>query len=461
MTRTPCNRPPRRAISPIPFAGALAPRGHLADDRRDALTSRARRGPAARPPALAEGYRVATPDDIYFKKVVTFRHRDSTLRLRVAQELFSSHEVDVGTQRLLRSLLDGPSESARTVLDLGCGYGPIGLALKQADPARDVHLVDRDALAVEFTRQNAALNGLDDVQVYGSLGYADLRAAAFDLIASNIPAKAGEAAIARFLTGAADHLRPGGLVAIVVVSRLEALVDRILDRPEIAVAWRKEWPGHTTIGYRFTATPDPRPGPGGELDDLEPYWHGSVDLAVGGERLTVRVAASLPETDALDIHTVLAIEALERLHGLTVGRGVCFNPGQGHAPLAVWRIFRPAALGLIDRDLLALRVTRANLLLNGCAPEALALRHQVGLQPPGAEPIDLIAGILRDDEGPAAHAWQIDQAADQLAPGGALVAVGSSTAVARLETAVRVGRRLKVDGRQRRKGRGALVMRRA
>ena len=410
---------------------------------------------------LAEGYRVATPEDISFKKIVTFRHRDRELRLRVAQDLFSSQEVDLGTRRLLRSLLDAPIEFARAILDLGCGYGPIGLALKQADPTRIVHLVDRDALAVEYARQNAALNGLDDVQVYGSLGYADARLSDFDLIAANIPAKAGEPAIAHFLRGAAGSLRPGGRVAIVVVSRIEAMVEGILDDPAIEVVWRKPWPGHTVFHYRFTAAPGPSPALDGESDDLSSYRHGSVAVTAAGRRLSLHTAASLPETEAMDVQTELAIAALGNRRGTAAPRCLFFNPGQGYVPVAADRLLRPSALGLVDRDLLALRVTRRNLLLNGRAAEAVTIAHQVDLTLPGAEPVDLVAGLLRDEDGPAVHALLVEQAATRLAPNGVVVTAGSSTAITRLDATVRARRLLWIEDRQRRKGKSVLVMRRA
>ena len=59
-----------------------------------------------------------------------------------------------------RSCARSPTSTADRVLDLGCGYGPLGLFLKAWEPARVVHLVDRDELAVRFAARNAELNGL-------------------------------------------------------------------------------------------------------------------------------------------------------------------------------------------------------------------------------------------------------------------------------------------------------------
>ena len=124
------------------------------------------------------------------------------LKFRVSQALFSSHQIDTGTQRLLKTVLDFPFDEGGKILDLGCGYGPIGLTLAKRNPGSFVHMVDRDILAVDYARQNGILNGLDNCIAYGSLGYDDVTEHDFDLIISNIPGKAGETVITALLEDA-------------------------------------------------------------------------------------------------------------------------------------------------------------------------------------------------------------------------------------------------------------------
>src|SRR5215208_4474910 len=102
----------------------------------------------------------AQATDVYYKKTIPFNFSKQRLQFRVSQDLFSSHDIDVGTRFLLRTLVTS-KELGRpsAILDLGCGYGPIGLTLKSLYPDAVVHLTDRDALAVEYTGQNAVLNG--------------------------------------------------------------------------------------------------------------------------------------------------------------------------------------------------------------------------------------------------------------------------------------------------------------
>jgi 16S rRNA (guanine1207-N2)-methyltransferase len=155
--------------------------------------------------------------DAYFHKTVTFRAGKNNLKFRTSQALFSSFDIDTGTRFLLRSIADA-GYRPQQVLDLGCGYGPIGLTLKRLFRESTVHMVDRDALAVDYARQNAELNGINDVEIYGSLGYDDIKRNDFDLVAANIPGKAAPVVMEYLLKEARHYLAPSGLMSIVVVA---------------------------------------------------------------------------------------------------------------------------------------------------------------------------------------------------------------------------------------------------
>jgi len=123
--------------------------------------------------------------DPYFKKDVKYQYRGRTLNFRVSQELFSSQDIDVGTKRLLKTLTDEGFENYQKVLDFGCGYGPIAIALKSACPSSEIHGVDKDALALDYANQNAQINNISDIKIYPSLGYDNVLDDDFDLIVSN------------------------------------------------------------------------------------------------------------------------------------------------------------------------------------------------------------------------------------------------------------------------------------
>ncbi len=397
--------------------------------------------------------------DVHFKKEVVLEHQGHSLRLRVAQDLFSSFEIDPGTRLLLRSLAESDTGGFRKVLDLGCGYGPLGLALKAADPGRQVHMVDRDALAVEYARQNATLNGLTAVRTYGSLGYDDVPDRDFDLIVSNIPGKAGDAVLSHLLLAAALHLKPGGLFAVVVVAPLAPAVEGVLRSASNGeVVFRKATPRYVVVHCRFTP-PNPRPerwADGGF--DGGVYHRTDRTVDVQGAAYALETAYGMPEFDSAGFRSELVIDAARDLRGPAVERALFFNPGQGHVPVAMWKLLKPGSIDLVDRDLLALRYGRKNLVLNGCLGGQVANSHQVGVLADGAGRYDLVAGVLRESEGSAYHSLMLEQAGRMVSGRGRVIVAASSTAVTRVVKQLRPPAPLRVEKRRRRKGNAVLIL---
>jgi 16S rRNA G1207 methylase RsmC len=412
----------------------------------------------------------------YEKQLALTYHRRHLL-FQVSQELFSSYQIDAGTRLLLKTagaLAD--SDQVNKVLDLGCGYGPLGLGFAAAKPHRQVHLVDRDALAVEFTSANARLNRLNNTVAYGSLGYDDVSDNDFDLLLSNIPGKIGRPAMESLILDARRILAPQGIAAIVVVPPLAGPVAEILNRPDVELHLREEGPEHVVFHYRFLETQN--------LQDLDPgemreSFHHIRQLSEGGSierglydreqmevdyrglKFPMQTVRGLPEFDKLNHATELLLAALEKIKssGRTVQHALVFNPGQGHAPVALWKELGPEYLTLADRDLLSLRASQRNLLANGRPWENLLLRHQAGLKPgPDLPSPDLILGVLRDSEGPQAHYALIRQAANVLSPGGQLLVSAASTTITRLEKTIKQNKLLIVKQRKRNRARRLLIL---
>jgi 16S rRNA (guanine1207-N2)-methyltransferase len=398
--------------------------------------------------------------DAYFHKTVTFRAWKHSLLFRTSQALFSSHDIDTGTRFLLRTIVEAGYGSFHRILDAGCGYGPLGLTLKSLHPDCLVHLLDRDALAVDYSRQNAALNGLSGVEPYGSLGYDDVPRNDFDLIVSNIPGKAGESVIACLLRDAQYYLAPGGVVAVVVVSPLEAIAAKILaETPGAEIVLRRARSGHAVFHYRFSGSNAPPKLP---TTSLERGVYNRRKIMMRLEKLDypLQTAYGLPEFDSLSYSSEMLVEALEGLRGRSIKRAVVFNPGQGHVPVVLWKLVRPHRISLVDRDLLALRYSQLNLALNGCPPESVSISHQVGLDSPTKETADLVIGALREEEGRDASFLALDNAAAQLSPGGLIVLSSGSTAVTRLADYVASESRLRIKTRERWRGNSLLVLER-
>lgn len=137
--------------------------------------------------------------------------------------LFSPRRIDNGSYLLVEhiDLKDG-----QRTLDLGCGYGAMGLAIAKACPNGVVHLADKDFVAVDFAKKNAELNGLGNCETHLSNAFSALGDLKFDNIVSNLPAKVGKELLYIILFDAWAHLKPGGQLVVVTISGLREFIKR-------------------------------------------------------------------------------------------------------------------------------------------------------------------------------------------------------------------------------------------
>lgn len=395
-------------------------------------------------------------------KELSLNYHRQALRFHVSQELFSSYQIDTGTRLLLKTVSDlARTQSLRKILDLGCGYGPLGLTIAKVRPDCTVHLVDRDALAVAFARHNAQLNRLANTQIYGSLGYDDVPDNDFDLILANIPGKAGQPAVESFLLDARHVLQPGGIMALVVVTPLATGVVETLSRPGIELLLREEGTEHVVFHFRFS----PKNGNDGTEERISTFERGVYDrgdmtIDYRGIRLHMQSVRGLPEFDTLSHQSELLLAGMQKIKqaGEPTGHALVFNPGQGHVPVALWKECQPRMMRLVDRDLLSLRASARNLLASGCTADHFTLLHQPNLVVEGIESADLILGTLRDSEGLQANYGEVQQAAGLLAPKGQLLIAGSGTAITRLEKPIKADKLLMVRQRKRNRAKRMLVL---
>jgi len=120
-----------------------------------------------------------------------------------------------------------PYGSAAHILDLGCGYGPIGIALAKDLPDGEIHMVDKDFMAIEYAEKNAAANRTRNCKAYLSNGLAQVpKDARFDIIISNIPAKVGKELLQIIMQDAKRHLKPGGRFYVVTIAGLRTFIKR-------------------------------------------------------------------------------------------------------------------------------------------------------------------------------------------------------------------------------------------
>jgi len=280
------------------------------------------------------------------KKRVNFNFSSVSLRLDLCESLFSSFAVDLGTQALLNSLRKDEAIDYSRTLDLGCGCGPVGLFLKAQNPSREVHMVDRDALAVEFASHNAALNRLE-VSVYPSLDYEQAEGL-FSLIVTNFPAKMAPKGLAAFVYGASNRLSEDGVFAVVVVRELAEELDSILGNEVIRVLYREDKKGYS---IRHIAFDEKIPPP------TDKYERHTMNLKLKKTH-TLKTAYGLPEFDTLSYGTRCLLSVMEGMKGYS--SVLVLEPGQGHAAVAVMDLLGPKELVLASRDLLSLTFARQN-----------------------------------------------------------------------------------------------------
>lgn len=150
--------------------------------------------------------------------------RGERLAFHTTWGLFNPKRVDDGS-RLLIDCMETPEDGV--CLDIGCGYGPIGLALARLCPRGTVHMVDKDFVAVEYAHKNAQRNGLKNCQVYLSNGLSNVpQGTRFDRVVSNLPAKVGNELLSIFLHDTRQHLVTGGRFYVVTIAGLKSYVKR-------------------------------------------------------------------------------------------------------------------------------------------------------------------------------------------------------------------------------------------
>lgn len=157
-------------------------------------------------------YYTRSPASAHKPAEVRFAYRGHDLRFETDSGVFSRTELDRGTEVLLLSL---PESVTGDVLDMGCGYGAIGVAVGCCWPDARVTMADVNERACGLARENAKQNGVAATVLEGD-GYAQLLDRRFDIILQNPPIRAGKEVIYRMFRDAARCLAPGGSLWLVI-----------------------------------------------------------------------------------------------------------------------------------------------------------------------------------------------------------------------------------------------------
>ncbi|MCW8944984.1 MAG: class I SAM-dependent methyltransferase [Sedimenticola sp.] len=145
------------------------------------------------------------------------------LRFQTTWGLFSPKGIDEGSRLLLDHMDVRESDDT---LDLGCGYGPLGLTLAKLAPKGTSVLVDKDYVAIEYSRKNANINAIGNTEIFLSNGFSEVGERRFDLIVSNLPAKTGKELYYLYFYDALVRMKPGARFYVVTITGLRKFVQK-------------------------------------------------------------------------------------------------------------------------------------------------------------------------------------------------------------------------------------------
>lgn len=133
-------------------------------------------------------------------------------------DVFSKRQIDFGTKLLLdTTILDLHTRCIKKgrLLDLGCGYGVIGITMKRVFPAMDVVMADINQRALALSKENAKTNHSSFITIVSTDGWEKIEGD-FNVVLTNPPVRAGKKTIFAFYDGTFEHLLPGGFLYVVL-----------------------------------------------------------------------------------------------------------------------------------------------------------------------------------------------------------------------------------------------------
>lgn len=163
---------------------------------------------------MANHYYTENPDLAHDLEQWSFELRGKKFQFLTDSGVFSRNTVDFGS-RVLIDAFEWEELPKGRLLDVGCGYGPIGLTLA-AISGRTVEMIDVNQRAVALAQENAQKNQIENVDIHASNIYADIHETQYAAILSNPPIRAGKKVVHEILSEAYPLLVVGGTLTVVV-----------------------------------------------------------------------------------------------------------------------------------------------------------------------------------------------------------------------------------------------------
>lgn len=143
---------------------------------------------------------------------ITYDFQGQHLTYTTDHGVFSRQRLDYGSRVLMDAIDIG---DAKSMLDVGCGYGTMGIALKSVHEDLQVLMTDVNKRAISLAKENIKCNNLEGIDVIESDVYENVHDR-YDLVISNPPIRAGKKVVSAIISGSYDHLNKGGRLVIVI-----------------------------------------------------------------------------------------------------------------------------------------------------------------------------------------------------------------------------------------------------
>lgn len=159
-------------------------------------------------------YFAANPDAAHDEHVIDYHVAGIDLKFNTDAGVFSKMRVDYGSGVLIKAMHEITFPQGK-ILDVGAGYGPLGLFAAKFWPKSQVDLIDVNERGLALAKRNAELNNINNVKVFESDVYEQVNDQ-YGLILTNPPIRAGKKVVSAILSGAYDHLQERGVLLVVI-----------------------------------------------------------------------------------------------------------------------------------------------------------------------------------------------------------------------------------------------------
>ena len=160
---------------------------------------------------MPDHYYSENPNSAHKPRVFTDTVLGHTLTFHTDAGVFSRDGVDTGS----RILMEAAGPLSGKVLDMGAGWGAVGITIAKAYPDTFVTMAEINSRAIELIHKNMAANGVSNCETVATDGYSNVTGV-YDAILTNPPIRAGKAVIYQMFADAREHLAPDGAMFIVI-----------------------------------------------------------------------------------------------------------------------------------------------------------------------------------------------------------------------------------------------------